>query len=299
MGTTDHDRSLLDLGLGDLFGPSLTDTSCVYIGKTEKVAAAVQICAQYLESVADSVLVMSGDNPVGLVGGFELLYNLKENPKREWQYMTTVEEIMYDKVPRPSARTRLRTILDEWKATRRAFACVQNQSGYSPLSARKFLELGMRLDGSIFLSSIPKTTHAAVFSHKSNLGDILDLMFKYNTRKLLLEGSSHFISDRLILNRLLRALNFQENVEFFTDLSVKELPLGYARVIEDDIELNRLCVLMDKMDHPYVVFRNEDTVISPWDICLAFESNDLRESQLVERENWGKKVCPNCGAVVA
>lgn len=291
---------IIDLTLEDLFGTTLTDTSCVYIDKEREVLVAAEMCAQYLESAVDSILVLDEDKAVGIVGGYDLLDHLRKNPRRESQYLTKVKEIMFKGIPQIDIRTRLGQLLENWKTSRRAFACIPSgTSEYAPVSARKMLELGMRMESDIYISSMPKTKSAVTFHRHDTLGHILDLMFEHNTRKLVLEESNQFISDRLILGQVAKVLRLQEDIEYLLDLSVKDLPLGYAREIDEDMKLNRLCVLMDKMDHPYIIYKKRDMVVTPWDICLALQSDALRGSQLVRAGyRQARKVCPHCGSEI-
>ncbi len=294
-----QNRVILDLSLENLFGTTLTDTSCVYIDKEDEIRVAAEICAQYLESAVDSILVLDENKPVGIVGGYDLLDHLRKNPKRESQYITKVKDIMFKELPQISSETRLGQLLEDWKTSRRAFAYVPIGSDYSPISARKMLELGMRIESDISLSSMPKTKAAVTFRRYDTLGHILELMFEHKTRKLLLEESNQFISDRLILGQISKVLRFQENIEYLLDLPVKELSLGYAREINEDMKLDRLCVLMDKMDHPYIIYKKRDMVVTPWDICLTLQSAFLRESQLVRPGYWQPRmVCPHCGGEI-
>lgn len=279
---------IIDLTLEDLFGTTLTDTSCVYIDKEREVLVAAEICAQYLESVVDSILVLDDeDKAIGIVGGYDLLDHLRKNPRRESQYLTKVKEIMFKELPQIGIRTRLGQLLENWKTSRRAFACIPSDSSdYSPVSARKMLELGMRIESDISISSMPKTKSAVTFRRHDSLGHILDLMFEHKTRKLVLEESNQFISDRLILGHVAKVLRLQEDIEYLLDLSIKDLPLGYAREIDEDMKLNWLCVLMDKMDHPYIIYKERDMVVTPWDVCLALQSDALRKSQLTRAGYW-------------
>lgn len=52
---------------------------------------------------------------------------------------------MFTELPHIERETRLGDLIDNWKNSRRAFAYLPNESGdYSPISARKMLEIGMR-----------------------------------------------------------------------------------------------------------------------------------------------------------
>lgn len=64
-------------------------------------------------------------------------------------------------------------------------------------------------------------------------------MFMKMTRKLLLENSNLFISDRLVLaeiSRLLKLEAYEENVENFLDIPASRLKLEYMTVIKEDLK---------------------------------------------------------------
>lgn len=294
-------RIISELNLEELFGRTLTDTSCIYIDKGRDVWVATEMCAQYLESAVDSIVVRDevGQQPVGIVGGYDLLNHLRKNPTLESQYLTKVEEIMFRELPHIERETRLGDLIGNWKNSRRAFAYLPNESGdYSPISARKMLEIGMKYRFDVSISSMPRTKTVVTFQRYDTLGNILDLMFENHTRKVMLQDSNQFISDRLILGEVSRILKFQQNFEYLLDLPVKQITLGYAREINEDVSLSRLCSLMDKMDHPYVVYKG-NTVITPWDVCLALQSDSLTEplAPMVEYpyQRVIRTLCPHCG----
>jgi hypothetical protein len=100
-------------------------------------------------------------------------------------------------------------------------------------------------------------------------------MLKNKTRKLLLENTNQFISDRIIIEKIAMDLNYLRDVNNFLDMPVVGFNLEYAKVISKDIKINELASIMFGMMHPYVVFR--DQVISPWDICLSLLSEKFEE----------------------
>lgn len=62
-------------------------------------------------------------------------------------------------------------------------------------------------------------------------------------------------------------------------------------MITEDLQFDQLCSVMDKMEHPYVIYK--DIVVSPWDVCLALSSEDIQSSGEVKLEMT--KTCPHCG----
>lgn len=283
-------KKISELTLNESFPNTLTDTPCIYIDQGREVWVATEMCAQYLESAVDAIVVVdSDDTPVGIVGGYDLLDNLRKNPTRDFQYKTKVEEIMFGDVPEVEKETKLKDLVAKWQNTRRAFAILDNESdGYSAISARKMLDIGMRCKTNISASSLPKKK-IVTFQPDDTIGKIINTMFENKTRKLVLENSSQFISDRLILGEISKILKFDKDVESFLDIPANKLRLDYAKVITKDLPFDSLCTTMNKMEHPFVMYGN--TLISPWDVCLALLSEDMRESPV---ERYHNK-CPHCG----
>lgn len=103
------DNKISELTLDELFPQTLTDSPCVYIDREREVWVATEMCAQYLESVVDSIVVVDGDGiPVGIVGGYDLLDNIRKHPTRDFQYKTNVEQIMFADVPEVEKETKQR-----------------------------------------------------------------------------------------------------------------------------------------------------------------------------------------------
>jgi len=277
--------------LEELFPETLTDTNCVFVDKKSEIWLATEMCAQYLESTIDALVVQDDDKPIGIVGGYDILDHLRKNPTRDFQYSHTIQEIMYSDVPLVTKQTKFKDLMDTWKNSRRAFAIIQNESGsYSPISARKILEVGKRYKTDLSLSSIPKK-NLITFQGDEPLKEIVNLMFENKTRKILLGTSNQFISDRTILEGLSRITKFQKDVENFLDIPINKFTFDHIKVVTEDLQFDKLCSVMDRMEHPYVIYK--DIVVSPWDICLALSSEDIQkygEAKLVTA-----KTCPHCG----
>ncbi len=285
------DMSVSELTLQELFPKTLTDTSCVYIDKESEVWVATEMCAQYIESNVDSIVVCDPNNkPIGIVGGYDLCDYLRKNPTRDSQYNHKVEDIMFTELPQIEKTTTLEDLIERWRNSRRAFAILPNEAGgYSPISARKMLEIGSKCKTDITVSSMPKK-EIVTFQKDDSLGKVLDLMFENKTRKLILKDSNQFISDRLILTGISNKLKFEKEVDNFSDLPITEFHFGQVRKIKEDLKFNQLCSLMDKMDHPFVIYN--DIPVTPWDVCLTLMSKELKNLDGIE---YQKITCPHCG----
>jgi predicted transcriptional regulator len=251
------------------------------------------MCVQYLESTVDSIVIRNDDlTPVGIVGGYDLLNHIRKNPTRDFQYENKVKEIMFEELLIVEKETRFKDLMERWKNSRRAFAITPNSfQGYSPVSARKMLEVGIKCQSNISISSIQKKK-IITFGLDDSLGHIIDLMFEHTTRKLLLEYSDQFISDRIILEEISKMLKFHPNIENFLDVPVSQIELQKATILKEDLNLNQICLMLYKMDHPYVIYK--DISVSPWDICLTLLSDGI-----TQRSEESKKTCPHCGGDVS
>lgn len=283
--------SISEMILEGLFRETLTDTNCVFVDKKREICVATEMCAQYLESIIDAFVVQDDDKPIGIVGGYDILDHLSRNPLRDSQHSHTIQEIMYSDVPTVTKQTKFKDLMDTWKNNRRAFAIIQNESGsYSPISARKMLEVGKRYKTDLSLSSFPKK-NLITFQGDEPLKEIVNLMFENKTRRILLGTSNQFISDRTILEGLSRITKFQKDVENFLDIPINKFTFDHIKVVTEDLQFDKLCSVMDRMEHPYVIYK--DIVVSPWDLCLVLSSEDIQkhgEAKLVTA-----KTCPHCG----
>jgi predicted transcriptional regulator len=182
-------------------------------------------------------------------------------------------------------------LMEKWSVSRRAFAITPNAfQGYSPISARKMLEIGIKSKTDVSISSLPKKK-MVTFQPDYTLREIVNLMFEHNTRKLLLEYSNQFISDRLVLKEISKLLKFRPDVDNFLDVPVNQVELEDVTTVLDDLNLNEVCAKMYEMDHPYVIYK--DISVTPWDICNALMSEKITQSY--ETESSEKVVCPHCG----
>jgi len=290
-----------ELTLEQIFSDSLTNTPCIYLNKDREVCVATEMCVQYLESLVDSLVIRDDDlKPIGVLGGYDLLNNIRANPTRNFQSETKVKEIMSKDVLIVENGMTFQKLMEKWRASRRAFAIIPNKfQGYSPISARKMLEVGIKSKTNISISSIPQKK-MITFQPDDSLSKIVDLMFEHNTRKLLLEYSNQFISDRLILKEISKLFKFQPDVDNFLDIPINQVELENVTVIREDLDLNQLCTIMYEMDHPYVIYK--DISVTPWDICNVLMTAKIAESYEIEssekKESSEKIVCPHCGKTI-
>lgn len=264
-----------EFALRDLLPLSLMSTPCVSVQKQNKVQEAIGLLIPYLESMTDSLIVTNGDNkPLGIIGGREIIEHVLSNPSSNL-FESKVDSVMSSQITRVTGTTKLKDVINEWKETGRAFSIIPNLiGGYSAISARKLLEVGKSSMTEMTISEIPKKK-SITFKIGSTVNDVINMMLKHKTRKLLLENSNQFISDRIIIEKIATDFNYLKNIDNFLDLPVVDFGLEFAKIITKDLNVNELSSIMFGMMHPYVVFK--DQAISPWDICLALLSEKMQE----------------------
>lgn len=283
-------KKISELSLAEAFEDRLTNTPCAYINVERDVWVATEMLAQYLESVIDSIVVRNNDKePVGIVGGYDLLDCIVKHPTRTFQYECKVKDVMVKDFLIVDKNTKIENLAQKWKQTRRAFAITPNDfGGYSPISVRKMLELAVRAKTDILISSMPEK-RVITFEADEPLGNVIQKMFENKTRKLLLEFSNQFISDRLILHEISDVLKFSPHVENLLDIPVSQIELEEAKVLKTDLKLDKLAAIMYDMEHPYVIYK--DITISPWDVTMAILNEQLKDG----RTEIKKILCPHCG----
>jgi hypothetical protein len=98
--TISKNMKAYELTLEELFPRKLTDTVCINIDNVREVWVATLMCAEYLDSFVDSIIVRDDDfKAIGIVGGFELLDHLRENPthftpQNAWEYFLALAGII-------------------------------------------------------------------------------------------------------------------------------------------------------------------------------------------------------------
>lgn len=261
--------------LQELLPLSLTSTPAVSIRKENKVWVATAMLVHHLESFTDSLVVTDEKNkPIGVFGGIEIIKNVFENPSFELFDNKIVGELMDTEILQITQETTLRSLLEKWTQTRRAFSIMPNSfGGYSAISARKLLEIGANCKTDLTIADLPRKP-LITFMYDDTLGDIINKMIQNKTRKLLFKNTSAFISDRIIVQTIAQDLNYLRDVDGFLDLNFEKLfKLEDLKHIPEDTNFADLSKLMFGMLHPYVM--SQDQVFTPWDICLALLSEKI------------------------
>lgn len=260
--------------LEELLPNSLTSSPVVSVRTFDKVSGVASLLPHHLETFTDSLVVTRDDQPVGIIGSLEILEGVLKNPTAAFFENTISDQIMNtDKLIILKPRTTLSELLQRWRQTRRAFAIISNQyHGYSVISARKLLEIGVSCKTNMPVSSIPKKD-IITFRKDNSVREIISLMFENKTRKLVLKDTSLFISDRIIIEKITRELNCLQNKDNFLEMKADIFRLDEAKKISGDLKISEASKIMYDMQSPYLIIENH--VVTPWDIAMSLSSDDI------------------------
>ena len=273
----ESDLPLSRRSLDELLSDSLFKSPAVSIRLTDTVGEAATLLPHHLESFTDSLVVTKDSSPMGVLGGIELLDGVLKNPTSDFFDNTTIGQIMNEKITIVTKQTKLSDLLKQWQETRRAFAIIPNQySGYSSISARKMLEISNTNRTSMTLSKIPKK-RMVTFNNNHTIKDIIISMFENKTRKLVLQNTSLFISDRIVIEKIVRELNHLHNVKDFLSMKATVFKLENAKTISEDLSIQEASKIMYDMLSPYLIVN--DQVVSPWDIVMSLGSEKYTQQK--------------------
>lgn len=268
-----QDLPISERTLGELLPDTLTYSLCIHIDKGKEVWVITGMLVQYLESVTDSVIVRDNEKPIGTIGGKEIMHNLLKNPTSSLFYGTKVEDIMEPSLVTVSADTKYKDLMSAWRERGRAYAVIPNEWGfYSAISAQKILEIGMRCKTNLSIEDLPKKK-PATFKKGDTFGSVINSMFENKTRKILLENTNKYLSDRLIIEAISEKMKHLKETDDFLNEPIDDVNLEEARVIFDNLKIHEVAAMMWDMDHPFVIYKN--WLVTPWDICNALLSEDI------------------------
>lgn len=265
--------SPLNQSLENLLPKSLYTVPALSIKMYEHVGEAAYLLSHFLESYTDSLVVTRSDEPIGFVGGLELMKGVMNNPTSNFFDDGRVYQIMNKDISVITKQTKLSDLLKKWAQTRRAFSIMKNPYySYSVISARKLLEIGTSCDTGAKLSDISRKK-VFTFTKDHTIREIIKSMFENKTRKLMLEGTSEFISDRIIIRKITRELNCLHGVTNFLEMKADLFQLAKAKEVSDKLTLRKACQILYEMESPYLLLK--DGVMTPWDIITSFSSENL------------------------
>lgn len=273
--------SILQYSLKELLQKSLLSSPIVSVKTENFVTEATNLLPHHLESFTDSLVVTNDEKPIGLVGGREILDGVLKKPNADFFDRTKIKEIMNKNLIVLTDSITLGDILDLWIKVHRAFAIMPNAyHGYSAISARRLLEIGMSCRTKLTIGDISKKK-IVFFRKDQTIKEIIESMFKNKTRKLMLEGTSEFISDRIIIQKISRDLNCLHDMDDFLNMKGNEFELDKAKEVSNRTTIEKACAILYKMESPYLL--SPDGVITPWDVITNLGSENIEYDSKFEQ----------------
>lgn len=263
-------KVITELSLGELLPYTLFSMPIAAIYGTDKVWIATAMLSRFLESFTDGLVVIEENQPVGLIGGKDIISEVFRDPSSDLFDYKTTKEIMASDLCVVSKETKLLDLLKQWERIRRGFGIIKNDRGnYSAISVRTLLEVAAFLNTDIRVRDIPKKK-IITYREDDTVKEIIISMLEHQTRRLVLDGTSLYISDRLIIEKIATTLNYLHGIDNFLDLKANIFTPVNAKVVSEELTIPQLCQNMLIMSHPYVI--SHDQVISPWDIVMILMS---------------------------
>ncbi|KEQ57073.1 hypothetical protein AAA799E16_01299 [Marine Group I thaumarchaeote SCGC AAA799-E16] len=265
-----------DRALGDLLPERITWTLCIHIQKDKEVWVIAGMLSQYLESVTDSIIVRdTNEKPIGTIGGKEIMKSLLENPTSSLFHGTRVDQIMESNPIVVSKETKFKELMELWNERTRAYAIIPNEWGFfSAISAQKILEIGKRCRTELRIENIPKKK-LLTFRKGETFGKIINQMFENKSRKIFLEGTTKYLSDRLIIETITEKMKCLKETDDFLNETVDNVGLEEAKVISENLRINEISSIMHDMAHPCVIYKG--WIVTPWDICKILLSEKITQ----------------------
>ena len=264
---------LKNKSLEEILPESVFSTPAVSIRVEDTLGEAAILLPHHLETLTDSLVATSNDKPVGIIGGIEVLEGILKNHTAEFLNKTKIGDVMSKNIVIMNSRNKFSELISQWLQTRRAFAIIPNQyKGYSVISARKILEVAISFKINTTISTIP-TKKIITFRKDETVRQIIQRMFEFSTRKLMLEGTSFYINDRIIIEKLVREFNCLKDGQDFLGMNSDIFRLEEVKNVPGNLTITEACKIMQDMKSPYL--RIDDKVISPWDMVLILNSENL------------------------
>lgn len=265
-----------DLSLQDVLPYSLL-TPIVTISKQDKIWTASTLLRFFLESFTDQLVVLDNKLPSGLVGGYDIIRGILDDPSFDFFEDKTVDKIMHTDVDAVSDETKIIELLQHWRQSRRAFSIINRDDDFSALSIRILLGVYPFLETTLTIQDIPRKKLIR-YTKEQSVHDVLNIMLENRTRRLVLEDSQEYISDRIIIEYLSTNPNYMHDIDSFLEMDSSIFTPHIIKQIPENTTIQDLAKTLYTMEHPYVA--NGDQVFSPFDMIGILERGDIYAKRL-------------------
>lgn len=260
----DRDIPLTDCSVNDCIPYALRHVPVAFCKDDERVWYATDLLNRYLESHTDCILVTHEGRFSGILDGREWVANFLKFPTREFFLKSSGDIMSKESILQTEPNTKMSKVIETWKNLRRAVAVIYNHdSSLSPVSLRAVLGIIAISKTETRISEI-KSKNAVVVNRDEPMKNILLRMLQKKVRRVIVEGTQNYTSDRLIIEHVVNDLHFLKNTEDVLENSLEDHNFARMVEIDKDIPLSELCKTLGALKHPCVTYHGN--IITPWDI---------------------------------
>jgi CBS domain-containing protein len=231
-----------------------------YVSHDDKLWYGTTLLHHYLGSYPDCVYVIKDGVVVYAIDGKDVLEHIyKEQRFCPYSLISELENKM--PIFTVSEDHKIGDLLEEWKKTRRARALVQrDDQSIFPISLRTLIEVCATMETDKKISDIQKKSKI-ICSADTDIMNMIKLMLQNRVRRIFIDDTTSFISDRIIISNIVNDYHVLENNDLNT--------LPTAVIIPPDTNIRDVARQFTLMPCPCILSDNK--VISPWDVLMAYE----------------------------
>ena len=233
------------------------------IKKQDTVESVIPLLADSADTYSDALVVIENSKIIGCICGDNILGLLSEDQNNDF-FKQSIESAINYKIAKIDENSTLLDLLDGFLKAGRAFAVVESKNDIiGMVSAKDFVTICANSEMKIRTSDIP-LEKIITYSKTETVKQIISKMMQNQKRRLLLEGTDRYTTDRWIFKAMLQNPIYQENVDLFLNENSSILHTEKIKIFNSDMNLNTLCKMMYGTSFPCAIVN--DNLITPWDV---------------------------------
>ncbi len=228
----------------------------------------VAFFALYMGTFSDGIAITENKKLVGYFGSKQVIEYLQEQPTSPALMEKTIKDLpKRDHFVFFSTSNTLSDIFNEWKKSGFAYSAIQNGEEYSAISINSMLGFIELYDLPNKISEIPKK-ETVTYSNNDTVSAIFDKMLQHKYRRLVLEGTTDVLSDRIIIDAICNEFDYLKKTPDFLSIKAKSFNAKKAMEITQDSKITDVAHDMLRDNHPMMI--SDGQIITPWDIVVQF-----------------------------
>ena len=228
----------------------------------------VAFFALYMGTFSDGIAITENKKLVGYFGSKQVIEYLQEQHTSSALMEKTIKDMpKRDHFVFFSTSNTLSDIFNEWKKSGFAYSAIQNGEEYSTISINSMLGFIELYDLPNKISEIPKKD-TITYSNNDTVSVIFDKMLQHKCRRLVLEGTTDVLSDRIIIDAICNEFDYLKKTSDFLSIKAKSFNAKKAMEIAQDSKITDVAHNMLMENHPMII--SDGQIITPWDIVVQF-----------------------------